>query len=360
VTHFENQADRNHIKYDRSNLGKAIAAIEGYWQKDFKNIESEEKTLMNNISAAIERIGVLSVLMPTTFYMYTANEVSSCGYGNYLSFYEYVLAMRVKFVRFWIDRVYYHDPQELVSFIKADENIYRGRSLVPHPLLPGLVLMLFYSSLLLFYGYIRFKRVLYPRAEQARAFDHLDIKLERDKKYTYQSHGHDFVNQFLNVFSGKPRRVKMKVSISNQELTPGVRQDFLYVPHPDSFPGDLNAKYLLAIWQGTVRVSRTELNRVKQSLGEELLGKRFYHLKLKDKARVVLLVAGLSQSRVVILKDFLFGIPKEEREELENLAGGLKKEGGILIDLSTLNSYSIHSDVTATISYRDGYYNEVR
>ena len=63
---------------------------------------------------------------------------------------------------------------------------------------------------------------------------------------------------------------------------------------------------------------------------------------------------------IYLAPTLLFGIPKEERAELEEQAGELMKEGGVMIDFSTLNSYSFNSDVTATISYLDGYYIEVR
>lgn len=360
VINFEDESEKKYGKFDRNNMELARKVIEKYRKKVYPEVESCELRLKGEIEAGITSVQRSSAWFPTTFFLATCDEVSSCGYSNYISFFEYAIELMRKFVRFWIDRVFYHDPLKLVNFIKADENIYRARSRIPRYFTIGMIVTLSYGFILLLICYILSNRALYPLTKEPGAFSQLEMKLNKGKTHAIRCYYPGFIDQFLNVFYGKNRKLHWKLLLEGKNIANGEKLSFLYLPNPIDFPIDLKVKHLLFLFKRFFGLGKEEVKKAVEMLGKSKLEKRLGELELSERCRVVLCIAGLIKTSIYILQDFLFKIPPVIRGDLSELACQLKRPDALLIDLVTLDSFTIEPEVTSTINYESGKYIKVK
>ena len=360
VIDFEVDSEQKLGKFDRKKIDIYRKQIEYYLKEVYPKVESLELRLKEEVEEGISGIRRLGVWFPTTFFMMTCDDVSSCGYDNYLAFFDYAVEIMRKFVRFWIDRVFYHDPKQLVNFIKAEENIYRARSRIPGYFVGGMVVTLAYGFILLLVCYFLANRALYPLSKDPGAFAQFEMKLHRGKKHAIRCYYPGFIDQFLNVFYGKNRELNWKLILEGKNIANGERLSFLYLPNPIDFPIDLKVKHLLFLFKRFFGPGKEEVKKAVKILGKSKLEKRLGELELSERCRVVLIFAGLTGLSVYILKDFLFKIPPELRGDLSELASQLKRENCLLIDLVTMDSFSIEAEETSNINYKSGKYIEVK
>jgi hypothetical protein len=360
VINFEIDSERKYGKFDRKKIEIFRKSVENYWEKVYPEVESCERRLKGDIEAGITSVQGWSSWCPTTFFLVTCDEVSSCGYGNFLAFFEYMMDLMRKFVRFWIDRVFYHDPKVLVNFIKADENIYRAQSRIPRFFTKGMAATLAYGFVLLLLGYYLANRALYPFTKNPGAFSQLELKLHQGKPHAIRCHYPDFVNQFLNVFYGKNRKLIWRLLLEVKNIITGKKLVFLYLPNPADFPDDLKVKHLLFLFKRFFGLGKEEVNKAVDMLGKSILKKRLADLELSEICKILLQLAGLTKLPAYILQDFLFQVPPELRGDLSELSSRLKRPDALLIDIVTLDSFSIEPEVTSTINYKSGKYIEVK
>jgi hypothetical protein len=357
---FEDESEKEHGKFDRNNIEVERKEIEKYWEKVYPEVESCELRLKGEIEAGISSVQRSSAWFPTTFFLMTCDEVSSCGYINYISFFEYTIELMRKFVRFWIDRVFYNDPKKLVNFIKADENIYRARSRIPRYFIGGMIVTLAYGFILLLICYFVSNRALYPFTKEPGAFAQFEMKLNKGKTHAIRCYYPGFIHQFLNVFYSKNRGLNWQLMLEGKNIISGKKLVFLYLPNPVGFPGDLKVKHLLFLFKRFFGLDKEEVKKAVDMLGKAKLEKRLADLELSEQCRVFLKLAGLTKLSVYILQDFLFKIPPGLKGGLSELACQLKRSDALLIDLVTLDSFSIEPEVTSTINYESGKYVEVK
>jgi len=360
VIDFEVESKQKHGKFDRKNMESAKKVIEIYLKEVYPKVESLELRLKDEVAEGISGIRRCGVWFPTTFFMLTCDDVSSCGYSNYIAFFEYAIEMMRKFVRFWIDRVFYHDPKQLVNFIKAEENIYRARSRIPGYFVGGMMVTLAYGFILLLICYFLANRALYPFSKDPGAFAQFEMKLYRGKKHAVRCYYPDFIDQFLNVFYGKNRELNWKLLLEGENIANGEKYNLLYLPNPIDFPIDLKVKHLLFLFKRFFGPGKEEVIKAVDILGKSKLEKRLGDLELSERCRVVLIFAGLTGRSVYILKDFLFKIPPEHRGDLSELASQLQRPDALLIDLVTLDSFSLEPEETSNINFKSGKYIEVK
>lgn len=357
---FEDESGKKYGKFNRNNIEEERNRIEIYWKEEYPEVESCEMRLKGEIEAGITSVQRSSVWFPTTFFMMTCDEVSSCGYSNYISFFDYVVGMMRKFIRFWIDRVFYHDPKKLVNFIKAEENIYRARSRIPRYFAGGMIVTLAYGFILLLICYFLSNRFLYPFTKEPGAFAQFKMELHRGKTHAIRCYYPGFIHQFLNVFYGKKRELNWQLILEGKNIASGEKLAFLYLPNPIDFPIDLKCKHLLFLFKRFFGLGKEEVKKAVDLLGKAKLEKRLSDLELSEQCGVFLKLAGLTKLSVYILQDFLFKIPPGLKGDLSELACQLKRSDALLIDLVTLDSFSIEPEVTSTINYESGKYTEVK
>ena len=359
---FEKRAENKNGKFDRNKINEARKVIEDYWNNDYKKIAALEKKFKNEIAAVIERYSNRSVITPTSFYNLTANEVSSRGYGNFLDFYTYLQKRQRKFVRFFIDRTYYNDPNELVSFITSDENLFKGKSRLPANFAKGLIINLLYIIILSIASYLQYRKTLFPMPEKEKAFNNIPIELEKEKLFTFNVYHPDFIDQFLNVFFGQFRGEKWKVTIDGKDVVNWEKKEFLYLPNPRNIPGEIKAGDFLSLFNRLLKLPKKETREIKAALGKSIINKRFSHLDPVGKIKLMLALAELKKSRsyIYIFNDFIFGIPGYLRKSLSDRVEVLKRNGALVIDIVSNDCFWLEPDSMSTVALRDSEYKELR
>jgi hypothetical protein len=322
---------------------------------DLKRIQAQELDLKSEIEADIDAMNRLSLLLPTTFFMSGGYEMSSCGYDNFIAFYSYSLRMRARFVRFWIDRVYYHDPGVMVPFIEGDENLFRAGSRVHRYVLAGLGLMLIYSAALLGAANRRCRRLSAPPAGNPAAFANMEIEFGSAGIYTVRSYYREFTRHFLAVFYGTSAPGH-GIAVGGTVLPGNRKQDFLYLPNPGSIPGDLRAGDLLQLVMRLRRVPRAQQDEWRQGIAKQQLSRHFKELDLADRAGILLWIALAAGCQTVIFDDFIDRIPLERRGELADLAVRLQQRSPVLINLVSSDNTWLDHDRMITINKKNQRY----
>ena len=165
IMDFEKHALKKVGATTENNIESVKKLIEKYWNKEFKQIQSLEKKLENEMEKNIRHFQNLSLIFPSTFYLSAGNEISSKGYENFILFFGYIQTLKEKFVRFYIDHRYYSDtpldkPTNVESFIKGNENLFNAKSRLPKSFFQGVLLILVYIIGLLAVSYFRFIKSL--------------------------------------------------------------------------------------------------------------------------------------------------------------------------------------------------------
>jgi len=360
LSHFEERSKKEYGEFNANKLEIARKVAEGYKQYDFPLIKARELQFMSEIKAAVDRANKLAILTPTTFYLYTCGEVSSKGYAGFLEFYQYVVEMWEKFVNFWIDQVFYKD-KVLVNFlkIKGNNNIFHSRGHLPDLFAIGLLYNLGLCIILILACYYRFTGWLHPRPKKAGAFADLVLDFHQGETHVINVYRQEFIDQFLNQFQGKNHGLPWQVTLGGKNIDGQAKQDFFLIPNIKEIPGDIKVKNLLKLYHNWFKPAAAEIIEVLADMGKNLLDKKFRELEDLDKARVLLILARLVETRVYILKDFAFGVPGYLWNELPGLVGALMKPGVTIIDIETTNNPWLRTSNQKQIAYINEKYVDV-
>ena len=260
VENFEKGVLEKEGQFDKTKLDIFRKLAEEYWNNDFKQIEAKDGQFEGQIARVIQKYYNYFMLTPTTFYYASTEALSSRGYNNFINFSDYVWDMRRKFVRFWIDRVYYHDPKELVSFIKEDENIFKARAQLPENFASGILLNLIYVIILLGISYFLFERYYHISGNKEPVKTNnpiISIPKGQIKTLWVTKNAVGFCERLYNLLSGKfytyhKNEPPIQLKIEDVDYTENrVKADFYYVCHPDKLPEDMKVKDFINfnIWQ---------------------------------------------------------------------------------------------------------------
>lgn len=314
---FEKRAAKKAGEYKDSTIEGRRRVAEDFWENERKQIEEVDEKLKQEISQLIDKYNTLSMLMPTTFYTYTCNEVSSRGYQSYLDFYTYLQDLRRKFVRFWIDRVYYHDPKILVNFVTNDENLFYSRSQIPKNYWVGVFINLGIIILLAITSYLLFKRSLeHISAREIQELGKVDLDLDKGELIVWLTINEHFKKVLFHMFSGVSKGL-FKKGFKGEVYFDGVnvaedtsKNNFVYICHPNELPGNMIVKDLLTFYAGWNQLSGSELKTILA--GESLkknLHKTIKQLEKYEKFEVSMGLLNMCKSDIYLINNIASGMP---------------------------------------------------
>jgi hypothetical protein len=156
---FEERArEQAPLSKDWQKRASAVRKVaESYWDNEFSQIQAMERSLARKVEKNIRFFQRLSSLFPSTLYLSISNEISSKGYENFRQFFNYVHALKEKFVRYYAFKRFYGSSSKIESFVKGNENVFCARSRLPCYFLMGIMLMAVYIAALGIVSYCRFK-----------------------------------------------------------------------------------------------------------------------------------------------------------------------------------------------------------
>jgi len=354
VVAFEKRAVGDNIRYTPKKLDRARKRVEkGYLGVVLKKTSDMEAKLFDKIQAGIESVNLNSIFIPTVFFLHTCSEASSCGYSNFLLFYKYTAQQQENFARFWIDRVYRHDPKKMVPFITGDKFFFQAQSRVPENFWISLILSFFYGFVLFYIAFTRFKRIIQSKQARIDDFSEINLEIDSQKKTVIRSAYPVFNREFLNVFFGCGQIRDWQIAIDGQNLVNKEPKDILYLPSPVHFPGDVSPRDFTGLIKRLLVVGDENILRWSKDQDNKLLKRKFHTFDREQQSALLLRLSQFSQKKIIIFNDFIQEIPKDKRRELSDLADEMTDNGITIIDLSSSDTLWLDHDQLFTVNRKE-------
>ncbi len=322
VKDFEKDCSQNSGKFSKATFHQFRQFAEYYWRNNYPQLEKLEGRLREQLAANIDRLDWLSLWLPASFYYLTGLETSSRGYSTFLDLYEYLATSKKKFVRFYIDRFYYHDPKEMVNFIKGNENLYFARGALPRFFFFGMLVNLVLSVILSLLSFILFKRCLYRGGEKGKEnFSNRELKVEKGEIKVLEVEGEGYKNYLYSLLS----REEYKDADTDS--------NFLYLPNAGNLPGDIKVKALLNFFVSISGVPgkadrKKELSATPPALDKGK--KRLKELDNHDKAQLLLLAGTFKKSAFYLFFDIALGLTADFAYPFKEKMVSLKEDAAVV------------------------------
>lgn len=343
VNEFENKYINQRGGFKNYTLEEAREIVAGYVTNVFPMIEAMDEQQEAAIASVIQDHMDLSVFVPTTFYHSTCNELSGRGYGNYLNFSQYLRIQRREFLLFWIDRVYYNDPNVMKNFVTDEENIFRSRGMKPPNYIYGCLITMGMIILLGFISYIVFKRSLvHMKTRDIIKMGKVNLKLEPRNLNVKLVMGKALIQALFSIFSGNIKYLARKgfkgeVFLGDIDITRKKSQsEFIYICHPDSLPGDIKVKYLLKFYGRWTRKSPGEINKVLTTNKiKAILAQPISKLEIYEKYELIMSLLGMSRSAIYLIDNITSDMPLDDMVQFKNHVDELTLQGATVVYLTT-------------------------
>lgn len=346
INTFEKKAEREHGSFRENTIEAAREVVEVYRKEVFPKVEAVDIVSRDQTAVVSDDHNRLCRWMPTTFYNITAQETGSRGYGNLVVFYDHAIKLRREFVRFWIDRVYYHDPKELLSFIKEKgySYLFTGACRKPAYFDSGIVNMCAYILILFSLSYILNKRSLTPLpGKEFLQREARDIELDKGPKLSvWLDTDADFNNLLYNVFSGKSKAItragfKGKLTLDEIDLIDENQAKTLcYVPSPQNIPSHLRVRELFSQY---IRWHKIPAGTAKETINgpgiQAIWRKPFGHLGKAEQFDTLMSLTALKKAGIYLFYDTLSGFPGSYATKLKDRMYERKETGALVLYLTT-------------------------
>ena len=338
VNFFEKDSEKKHGKFNKKELDLFRKLAEFYYLNEDPKILSLEKDMLLDLENLIDKFQKLSLFFPATFYTMTSKEVSSQGYDNNILYYRYITRMHREFLRFWIDRVYYHDPKVMVSFIKGTENLYHGQSRIPRYLFISLGLHVIYIIGLWLASYFSYLRLLVKPIDR-KAFKNkkdLIIKLEKTKINVLYTRRPAVRDHLYCVFSGRQgvHDPGFQVILNGQPVTGKEKnRGLIYICDVDAFPRYLKCRDFVKKVLILNHIEPNERQKVIDSL-PLLKEKRIGKMERHEKVEVLLSILPYIKGNIYLFYHTCKDLPLEYLIRLKNQMQNLVKQGATVVYLS--------------------------
>ncbi len=321
-----------------------IKDLPQFYTEYFKKIQELESKLLAETEVYVSSNKTFSTLFPSTFYLSLNSEISSRGYQGILEFYRYAAKIKDKFIDFLVKK----RSEELaakekgqrikvVSFIKGDENIFEGKSLLPFYFPLGIVVTFLYIVVFSYWAYAVYKRTLFflPQEEEDGLQD-LKIEIEKGVANVVLTRGMSIKHYLYNVLSGKSKGFKGQVLVEGVDIGMVQRKvDFVYLCHPEEMPGDIKSGDFILFILGTLKLPRGYLPKIAEKLKlTGLLHKHLNDLEDEQTGSILLEAALLDRPSIYLLDNFTRGLAGDFVQEFRNRMNRLKAEGAALLYLT--------------------------
>jgi hypothetical protein len=341
ISDFEDWISKTLGRYEKSKHELFKKAAENYFRKEHKQIEGFEKQLKGEILQLVEEQENLCMLTPVTFYLSTGEEVSSRGYRGFINMYDYVIVTHDRFLEFWIQRVYYNDPEIMVNFVKDDENIFKSSGCLPGNYWTGVLVNTGYILVLLLGSFLLFKQSMYRmKTKKIKSFEpsqmkEISIKISKGEFHEYRT-DYDIPGDILyQTLSGKIHQIN-RAGFAVEVIIDGVniaREKFngvfLYICRPEELPGDMTVKDYITTLANLLKLTGREKQDLLDSpeispISQQIIGK----LSQAGKFEVLTGLMRVKQDRVYLVNDIdkdlshIYSIQLKERID-ELTANGL-------------------------------------
>ncbi len=313
-----------------------------YLNNEFKQILSLEEKMRDQMKNNISIFQKLSMFFPPTFYLSVTNEISSRGYENLIDFYSHAQSLKRKFVKFYIEKMFFKNFSKVDPFVKGDENVFYAQSRLPGNFTVGVMVNLFYIAALLWVSYSRFRKALFRLQDKENSgAPPRELKLKKGEFTVLVSEGDLLKNQLFNLWSGETGELQkkgytIKISIDNHDIAAEKsRKKIFYICHPENIPGDIKAGDFLSFIRRLEKIPGKDAANFGTHMSlKSIAGKRFNRLKNHEKGEIILEVLRMKRTQIYLLHDIARGMPIEFTIQLKKRMEELKEEGALVVYLT--------------------------
>lgn len=317
--------------------------ISSYWDKEFKKIQALEQSMILEMNHNVSLFQDLSLISPTTFYFSVTQEISSRGYMNLVDFYDYVLQLKQKFFKFYMEKVYFSNFSRVVPFITGDENIFYAKSRLPGNFGIGILITILYIVLFLGFSFYHFLQTLFKlEVGQEVAMHKPVLQLKHGQFRVLVIEGERFKNLLFSLFSGKIREICKKgliqrVLVDGRDIAVhSLNENFVYLCHPEHIPGDIRGDHFLFLLAGVQKVPLKVAREIMENPYLQEIGrKRFSQMKNLEKFELLLTLAAIKKSPVYLIHDVTRGMPLEASIHLKGVMENLKDSNSLVLFLTS-------------------------
>jgi ABC-type cobalamin/Fe3+-siderophores transport system ATPase subunit len=338
-------------KYKNPNGRRLLA--EEYWNNDFKQMQALEENHKAEIEKINDMYNTVSLFTPTTFYSLTAAEVSSRGFGNYKAFYSFLQELRGRFLRFWIDREYYHDPKVMVNFVKGNENLFHGKSKLPDNFGIGMLVNIGYLIIVLFISFFLFKHTMFRLdKKEIESLGDRDIEVKTNEVSVWRikpEKGEAFNKMFFTLLSREIDRLAskgFKIVVKIGEVNIAAEKNnksIAYFPRAEAFPGELKVKDLCRYNAKSTGLTRQETNALLEKPEiKSLARKKFKLLEDNEDFEAVLALTYFTKADIYLFFDLATGYDSEFAIKLKDRMTKLNEDSVVIFITTT--DLNLHRD----------------
>jgi ABC-type transport system involved in multi-copper enzyme maturation permease subunit len=332
--------------------GRAMA--EEFYSNDYKQIEQLDKNLKREFACSIDLHNKLSLCVPTTFFLLTAEEISSLGYGSYLEFFSFLIKQKRAFLRWWIDKVYIEKAEELVPF--TENHLFYSHSRLPNYFLTGVIINLCLVVVFFIIGYFVSRANLFKVEAEVGSVRGVDIDLKDGETIILNSEYKGFNRRFVKEFFGMDDSFTGKITISGLPAADMTGKDFLYLPNPSAIPDDIRVPDYLGIFNKSLDLPRKEFDALWAAESRKTPAKRFGEFSLHAIARIMIEAVEISKSKTLIFNDFDSHLKKEHIEDVQSRISELGAAGSMVILIIVGNHIFMGCDTVINTFLKKGQY----
>jgi len=318
IDEFEDNAYKKYGKVNPKNLEPARKPLEQYYNEHYPKVEKIEIDELRKVSDYYDKYNLASMFIPTAAYNSITTEMSSKGYMNYINFHQYLIELKRRFMRFWIDWVYYRDYRVMENFVQNGENVFQAQSRIPEYFWLAVVLNCLYSIVILFGAGILFRRWLFRlEDDDKKKIEAGEINLN-NKPYIFgfQVSGNALRNYLFQVLSGNPRRYdfsgKLLLHRDKQDISK-LPPNFLYICRREHLPQKLKVIEFLKL---ICSLNKINLHQLEEQLTDnplkDVLELSIGELEYSGKFHLQMIIPVLVEKPAYLIDYILPGLKMDE------------------------------------------------
>lgn len=346
--------------FDLDRIQEFREMADEFMNTDYPETVALENRLKSDIEGHISIYTNLSALLPTTHFRAAADEVGGTGFNGYLDFYSHLQKLKKDFNKYILDKVYRRLDWKMKHFGAIDGNIYFAMPGLSRSFNMGMWGTLFYIVVLGFLAYERLRKTLHPAAKNKHACDQLEMTLIRSDINGMQMEYRDLKNRWIDAFFGLPEQFGGKILLNEKNMVNQTKEDFLYIPGPAHFPGDVPTHRLLRFFRGIFGLTPKQEREIREQLESYKWSKDFNQLELIDRARFILAVVLQTEFSIYIFDEYSEGLPRKRTGELFEMMTVFRKRRAAVVTIDTVGPPWHEQNRYSLFRLDENYYLELR
>lgn len=298
-----------------------------------KLLDPEVKSTMDS---HIQIHRTISLIFPSTFYLYTNSELSSGGYENIMAYYERVSQLKQDFIKFITAKINegakYKKPIANGTFLKTDgeKNIFFAQSESPGMLI-GVCITMLWILLVLIRSYRLFHRAMFS-VKKVDGFKPIKIDLADKSSNVILTQEPMVAAHLFNVlsgennpgtgFDGEIKRGDKNIAYEKAKL------DFIYLCHVKEVPSDIKTQDF------THFISPKLDQEIVKELKDKFMGAKYLH-DLPEEERTELFFKMVKtfngENGIYFLNDYLKEMPPYMIQKFVQELNDLKEKGATIL-----------------------------